>query len=83
MLEKLVAEILSKFGMDLVEKYLDRKDQWDRVALEIEGKAKDYAMVALDYLRQRGDLDFRLRDDAGEILLPGSTASLRRDAPED
>jgi len=78
MLETFVATLLAKFGTDMVKEYLERKDDWDRITAEIEGKAKDAAMVALQYLAARGELTFRLRDDAGEIELPSAPPSVPR-----
>jgi len=64
-----IGTLLAKFGTDMVKQYMDRKDDFDRVALEIEGKAKDYAIKALEYLAARGDLTYELRD-PGAVIVP-------------
>jgi hypothetical protein len=70
--------LLAKFGTDMVKQYMERKDDWDRITAEIEGKAKDYAIKALEYLAARGELSYELRPDAGTIELPPAPPSVPR-----
>jgi len=73
MLETFVATLLAKFGKEMLDKYFERKDQWDLVANEIESAAKTEAMKALKYLASKGELTYVLRDDAGEIVPPDNS----------
>ena len=72
MLETFIAGLLVKFGKEMMDKYFERKDQWDLVATQIENEAKDYAITALRYLAAHGDLTYELRD-PGAVIVPPAT----------